>query len=51
MKSEMTLRELSEELGEEKRIRLLCEDENIIVLTFSKKQSPLSDEYDFDMGM
>ncbi len=36
MKSEMTLQELSEKLGEEKRVQRLCKDENIIVLKLNE---------------
>lgn len=51
MKIEMTLEELSKELGGDKKVRVLCEDDRIIVLTFSKGQKPLSDDYSFEMGM
>ncbi|MDO5399148.1 MAG: hypothetical protein Q4G33_14620 [bacterium] len=51
MKTEMTLRELSDEFGKDKKIRVLCEDENTIVFTFGKNQKPLSEGYSFEMGM
>lgn len=51
MKTEMTLQELANELGKDKKIRVLCEDERMLVLTYSKNQQPLSDDYSFEMGM
>ena len=51
MKKEMTLQELMKELGRDKKVRVLCEDNDTIVLTFSKNQKTLSDEYTFEMGM
>lgn len=51
MKTEITLQELADELGSDKKVRVLCEDKDTIVLTFSKNQNPLDDEYSFEMGM
>lgn len=51
MKREMTLQELIEELGRDKKVRVLCEDNDTIVLTFNKNQELLSEEYNFEMGM
>ena len=52
MKKEMTLAELAKELGEDKKIRILCEDDDSYILQFSKKQQSLEEAgYSFEMGM
>ena len=50
MKTEKTLKELAKALGEDKKIRVICEDENTIVLAFRKNQHPAED-YSFEMGI
>ena len=52
MRSELTLKELAEKYGENKRIRILCEDDESIVLIYRKKQKSLNEqEYSFDTGI
>lgn len=52
LKNEMTLKELADKFGVDKKIQIVCDDDNGVVLYFSRKQKDLSKiSYSFDMGM
>lgn len=49
---EKTLGELEKELGADKKVRLIGEDENLAVFIYNKHQVSLSDQdYSFDVGV
>ncbi len=52
LKSEFTLKELADKLGSNKKVHIICNDENGMVLYFSKHQKELNgQDYSFDAGM
>ncbi len=52
LKSEFTLKELADKLGSNKKVHIICNDENGMVLYFSKRQKELNgQDYSFDAGM
>lgn len=49
---ELTLNEFAKKYGDDKRIRILCEDDESIVIIYGKKQESLNEqEYSFEVGM
>ncbi len=52
MYTEITIEQLAEKYGNDKKIRIICEDEDGLVFLYSKNQKTLSEqEYSFDAGM